>query len=68
MAVSRYVPAYDRAIVYIGTGDIDRAFEWLDRTFDERSGWLAYLQVEPRLDPIRSDPRFSKLCERVGLR
>jgi eukaryotic-like serine/threonine-protein kinase len=68
MAASRYVPAYDRAIVYIGVGDIDRAFEWLDRTFDERSGWLAYLQVEPRLDPIRTDPRFSKLCERVGLR
>jgi TolB-like protein len=68
IAITRYVPAYDRAIVYIGVGDIDHAFEWLDKTFDERSGWLAYLQVEPRLDPIRSDPRFGTLCQRVGLR
>ncbi len=68
MAVSRYVSAYDRAIIYIATGDIDRAFEWLHRAVDERSGWLAYLQVEPRLDPIRSDSRFRKLFELVESR
>jgi hypothetical protein len=48
-------------------GEADRAFEWLDRALEDRRGWLAYLKVEPLLDPIRGDPRFGRLLERMRL-
>ena len=44
-----------------------QAFEWLDRAHEERSGWLTYLKVEPRLDALRSDSRFDDLLHRVRL-
>jgi TolB-like protein/Flp pilus assembly protein TadD len=62
-----YVPAYDLALVCVGLGWTDQAFEWLDRAHEERSGWLTYLKVEPRLDALRSDPRFDDLLHRVRL-
>jgi len=42
-------------------------FELLDKACDERYGYLAYLNVEPLFDNIRSDPRFVELVRRVGL-
>jgi tetratricopeptide (TPR) repeat protein len=62
-----YTPAYDRAVIYAGLEDRDHAFEWLERAYDERSSWMSYLKVEPRLDPLRSDPRFAMLLRKVGL-
>ncbi len=62
-----YVPAYDRALVHIGLGQTDRAFEELDLALEERSSWMAYLGVEPRLDPLRADPRFARLVGRVAI-
>jgi TolB-like protein/Tfp pilus assembly protein PilF len=67
LAKCRYVPAYLVARVYLGLGDIDRAFELLDRACDERYGYLAYLKVEPLFDSLRSDPRFVALVQRVGM-
>ena len=61
-----YVPPYNVAEAYVGLGDRDRAFEWLAKAFDERSPDLVGLKTEPRLDPIRSDPRFERLVSRVG--
>ncbi len=55
------------ALVYTALGDKDQAFGWLGRSVDERSGSVRYLKVEPRLDPLRSDPRFDALLKRVGL-
>lgn len=55
------------ALVYTALGDKDQAFGWLGRSVDERSGSVRYLKVEPRLDPLRSDPRFDSLLKRVGL-
>jgi adenylate cyclase len=55
------------ALVYAALGDKDQAFGWLGRSVDERSGSVRYLKVEPRLDPLRSDPRFDALLKRVGL-
>jgi eukaryotic-like serine/threonine-protein kinase len=66
LAQEKYVPAYDMATVYIGLGDADEAFVWLNKAYEERSGWLTYLNVEPRLDSLRSDPRFRDLMRRVG--
>lgn len=64
---SRYVPAYLVARIYLGLGDNDRVFELLDKAYQERYGYLAYLNVEPLFDRIRSDPRFSELVRRMGL-
>lgn len=67
-AKSRYVPSYLVARIYLGLGDIDRAFELLEKAVDERYGYLAYLEVEPMFDGIRRDPRFEELVRRAGLR
>jgi len=50
----------------VGLGDKNRAFEWLERTYAERSPKLVYLKVEPQLDPLRSDPRFGTLMAKMG--
>jgi hypothetical protein len=54
-------------MLHAGLGEPDPAFEWLDRAMDDRRGWLAYLKVEPLLDPLRSDARFNRLLERMRL-
>src|SRR5262249_11509249 len=66
MAKTRYVPSYDIAVIYAGLGEHDSALEWLEKAYHERSTWLAYLKVEPRLDVLRSDERFDDLLKRVG--
>jgi serine/threonine protein kinase/tetratricopeptide (TPR) repeat protein len=63
----RYVPPFLMAIVYSGLKDNDQAFRWLEKAFEEREGNLVYLNVEPRFDAIRSDPRFPALVRRIGL-
>jgi hypothetical protein len=55
------------AIVHIGLGDTDRAFEWLQKGLEARDWQMALLKVEPAFDGLRSDPRFAALVERVGL-
>jgi len=62
-----YVPAYDIALVCIGLGWNDQALEYLVRAHEERSGWMTYLNVDPRLDPLRRDTRFVDLLRRVRL-
>jgi len=63
----RYVSSYEKALVHAGLGETEQAFGWLEKAYGERSGWLIYLQVEPRLDRLRSDPHFRTLVRRVGL-
>ena len=62
-----YVPAYDIALVCTGMGWNDQALEYLARAHQERSGWMTYLKVDPRLDPLRRDTRFVDLLRRVRL-
>jgi Flp pilus assembly protein TadD len=62
-----YVQATDVALVYAGLGDKDKAFAWLDKAYEEHSFALSNLKVEPRFDPLRSDPRFTDLLRRMGL-
>jgi len=64
---SRYVTPAALVNVYVGIGDKDRAFEWLEKAYQERSNYLAFLKVLPIADPLRSDPRFADLVRRVGL-
>jgi hypothetical protein len=49
-------------------GNKDKAFEYLEKSYQRREMWMAYLQVEPRLDPLRDDPRFDELVRRFDLR
>jgi TolB-like protein/DNA-binding winged helix-turn-helix (wHTH) protein/Flp pilus assembly protein TadD len=64
---TRYVTPAALANTYIGLGDKDRAFLWLERAYEERSNFIAFLKVFPIVDPLRSDPRFDSLLERTGL-
>jgi serine/threonine protein kinase/tetratricopeptide (TPR) repeat protein len=66
-ARGRYVSALDIATVYLGLGDTDATFEWLERAFQTRASALVYLAVDPRYDVVREDPRFQDLVRRVGL-
>ena len=63
----RYVSSYRVAAIHLGLEDKERAFEWLERAYEERDSWLAWLKVDPVLDDLRSDPRFADLVRRVGL-
>ena len=64
----RYVTPAAIAWVYISLGDTDRAFVWLEKAYQERSNFMAYLGVVPLADSLRSDPRFSDLLHRIGLK
>ena len=55
------------ATVYVGLGDRDQAFAWLDKAYKERFAALIALKVEPMFDNLRSDRRFQDLERRVGL-
>ena len=68
LARVRYVSSFEVALIHAALGDVDRAFEWLDRAHHERSGWLPYAAVEPRLAALRADPRFACFLQRIGLR
>jgi serine/threonine-protein kinase len=61
------VSALDVAILRASLGDTDRAFEWLERAFDEHAEYVPYLAVLPRVDSLRSDPRFDALLQRLSL-
>lgn len=61
----KYVAADWPALIYSNLGDKDRAFEWLNRAYEERSAGLNNLKGSPDYDPIRSDPRFEELIIKV---
>ncbi len=61
-----YVSPVALATLQIGLGDRQRALDWAERAYDERRGWLAYLTVNPVVDPLRSDPRFEALVKKMG--
>ncbi|MFL5608393.1 MAG: hypothetical protein ACJ8AD_18205, partial [Gemmatimonadaceae bacterium] len=65
LSTQRHVSAYEIGVIHAARGDADLAFRWLDRAVVERSAWLAYLNVEPRLDALRGDARFAALRARV---
>jgi serine/threonine-protein kinase len=66
-ARTRYVSPVAQAGLYVTLGERDHAFEWLEKAYQERRGWLAYLKIEPMLDGLRGDPRFDRLLERMRL-
>ena len=57
----------DLAVVYAGFDDKDQAFAWLEKAFADHSVILAFLKLEPLLEPLQSDPRWKNLERRVGI-
>jgi serine/threonine-protein kinase len=62
-----YVPPYSVALIHIALGNKQKAFEWMDRAFQERDESFIHLRVDPRLDDLRSDPQFIDLLRRINL-
>jgi eukaryotic-like serine/threonine-protein kinase len=66
IAKQKYVSAYYFALVYVGLNEPDRAFEQLEKAFQDREGRMTLLRVDPLMDEIRADSRFADLLNRVG--
>ena len=66
-STKRYIAPTGPAMVYISLGELDRAFEWLDRAYEAHDTFLNGLKTDVRYDPIRSDPRFDVLLKKMGL-
>src|SRR6266487_2591265 len=60
-----HISSYDIAVIYIGLGRKEQALEAFEDAYQERSEWLRYVKVDPRLDPLRGDPRFEKLANEI---
>ena len=52
--------------IYIGLGEKDKAFEWLEKSYELREAWMIHLKVDPIFDSLRSDPRFQDLVDRMN--
>ena len=67
LADERYVLPYGFALIHVGLGEHDEALEWLEKAYEERNSWMPFIGGEPRLDPLRPDPRFQDLLRRMNL-
>lgn len=67
LAVAQYVAPVSRALIHIGLGEHDAAFQWLDQAAAIHDSLLCYLDVMPCYDPLKHDARFPALRERMGL-
>lgn len=61
-----YIPPLYVAFIYAGMEDKNRIFEWINEAYRERSGYLVYLRVDPKVDYLRDDPRFEELLNKIG--
>ena len=66
-AKTEYVSPAAFATLHIGLGENAPALEWAERAMEDRRGWLVYFRVNPVLDPLRREPRFAALVDRMGL-
>lgn len=67
LSEKRYVPAYDKALIYVGLGANSKALAELEKSYEEGAYWMLNIQYDPRLDPLRSDSHFQDLVSRVGV-
>ena len=67
LAKQRYVSPFGVACIYAGLRKKDQAFEWLEKSYQEHIWDMLGLKIQPMLDGLRSDPRFSDLVRRVGV-
>jgi tetratricopeptide (TPR) repeat protein len=62
----RFVTPFCQAIVYLGLGENEKAIDWLEKAYEERSTWIGWLKIQPMLDPLRSNPRFQMLYKKMN--
>ena len=62
-----YVCAYELATAYAVLGDKDEAMNWLQKGYRDKSSCMSDLRADPRLDSLRSDPRFQDLLQNLHL-
>ncbi len=67
LATKRYVAPFDLALLHIAVGQVDEGFQWLDKAVQDRGIEVVSLKIDPRLESVRFDPRFSALVDRLGL-
>jgi len=66
LSKQRYVAAYSFALVYLGLGDKEEALRWLEKSYQDRAGAdVGWIRVDSLLDPLRGDPRFEALAEKI---
>ena len=65
-AKKSYVSPFDLALIHAALGEKGKAFDLLNKAVTERSTFLVYSKWEPRLDPLRSDPRFKQMLQQIG--
>ncbi len=58
--------AYDVALIHCALGDRGQALQWLSKAYEERSGRMPFLGVDPRMKPLSSEARFRALTARIG--
>ncbi len=63
----QYVSPFYVALIFTGLKENEKALDWLDKAYRDRSNTLIFLKVDPELDPLRSSPRFQNLQGRIGL-
>jgi tetratricopeptide (TPR) repeat protein len=63
----QYIPPITIATLYSQLNQKDKAFEWLEKVYEEKSSGLPSIKTSPEFENLRSDPRFSQLMKRVGL-
>ncbi len=66
LSKKEYVSPHSIAVIYAALGEKNQAFEWLERAYRERDGWLVFLKVQHLLDPLRDDPRFHALLRKMN--
>jgi tetratricopeptide (TPR) repeat protein len=63
----RYVSPHAIAVVHIGLGEFEDALQWLERAHEAHDRALIWIKVHPRLDPLRSEPRLTRIIEAMKL-
>jgi len=66
-AKQQYIPPLAFAVFYTDLKEKDKAFEWLEKAYQERTSWLFFLNVDPQFESLHSDPRFADLVKRIGI-
>jgi TolB-like protein/Flp pilus assembly protein TadD len=62
----RYVSRHDIAVAYLSLGEKEQALDWLEKAYEDRNWWMTLVKLDPRLDGLRSEPRFQDLVRRIG--
>jgi hypothetical protein len=61
-----YVSPFHVALVYIALGEVDHALTWMEKAYEDRSLMMSWARNDPRLDPLRDEPRFQELMRRMN--